>query len=312
MSHRARRTRTLLWGLVVPHSFVLIARALRARFLAPRRLEHFAASAGADVAGGPRAFDYEEAVGLLVAMGCDEEAVRSGSIQDGSLEFIRETVRERLTSEETPRALHVGNFVGLSLASLTGALVERDGASTVISIDPNIPHVGIEDTQTHTLALLTRFRLQHNSLLVCGYSLEKVPGNDGIKSAGYEPLTAPEVACENTLVSLARLGARFSVVVMDGHHDAAYLRRELALVQDMLEEGGLLFLDDVSAVWKGIRELFKELGEESCAWNLEQIGYDGRVGALRKRTGVDRGSPATAGGARTSRELSASGGRAVR
>ncbi len=308
MSHRARRTRTLLWGLVVPHSFVLIARALRARVLAPRRLRQFAASAGAPAEGGVRAFDYEEAVGLLVAMGCDEEAVRSGSIQNGSLEFIREILGGRLPSEAPLQALHVGNFVGLSLASLTSAVVERNRASTVVSIDPNIRHVGIEHTQTYTLALLTRFGLQHNSLLICGYSLEKVPGNDGMKSADYEPLTASEVACENTLASLDRLGARFSVVVMDGHHDAAYLRRELRLVQGMLAPGGLLFLDDVSAVWKGIRELFEELGEEESDWALERIGYDGRVGALRKRVEVDESPPAAAGGAPARRELSASGG----
>jgi Methyltransferase domain len=308
MNHRARRLRTLLWGLVVPHSFVLIARAMRARVLAPRRLELFAASTDARADGDARAFDYEEAVGLLVAMGCGEEAVRSGSIQDGSLEFIRETVQEQLPSDTPLQALHVGNFVGLSLASLTSALVKRNRASTVISIDPNIQHAGIQHTQTYTLALLTRFGLQHNSLLICGYSLEKVPGNDGIRSADYEPLTASEVACENTLVSLDRLGARFSVVVMDGHHEASYLRRELGLVQGMLEEGGLLFLDDVSAVWKGIRELFKELGEDDSIWALEQIGYDGRVGALRKRVGIGDNAPAMPGGAPTHRLLSASNG----
>jgi hypothetical protein len=308
MSHRTRRIRTLLWGLVVPHSFVLIARALRARVLAPRRLELFAANADAPADSGARVFDYEEAVGLLVAMGCSEEAVRSGSIQDGSLKFIRETVRERLPSDTSLQALHVGNFVGLSLTSLTSALVERNPTSTVVSIDPNIRHVGIQNTQTYTLALLTRFGLQHNSLLICGYSLEKVPGNDGIKSADYEPLTAFEVACENTLTSLDRLGARFSVVVMDGHHDASYLRRELRLVQAMLEEGGLLFLDDVSAVWKGIRELFKELGEDDSAWALEQIGYDGRVGALRKRVGISESASAMPDSTQARRQFSASSG----
>jgi hypothetical protein len=292
MSHRTRRVRTLMWGLVVPHSFVLIARALRARVLSSHRLELFAASAEAPAGSGARTFDYEEAVGLLVAMGCSEEAVRSGSIQDGSLEFIRETVRRELAGDTPVQALHVGNFVGLSLTSLTSGLVERNRSSTVVSIDPNIQHVGIQNTQTYTLSLLTRFGLQHNSLLICGYSLEKVPGNDGIKSADHEPSTSSEVACENTLVSLQRLDTRFSVVVMDGHHDASYLRRELRLVQAMLEEGGLLFLDDVSAVWKGIRELFKELGEDDSAWAMEQIGYDGRVGALRKR--LDAGESASA------------------
>ena len=306
MSHSRRRIRTLLWGLVVPHSFVLMARALRARVLSPRRLEMFAAAAEASADSQPRSFDYEEAVGLLVAMGCDEEAVRSGSIQDGSLKFVREMVRQRLGSDRPLQGLHVGNFVGLSLALLTSGLVERNGCSTVVSVDPNIQHVGIEHTQTYTLALLTRFGLQNNSLLVCGYSLEKVPGNDGIKSADYEPLTASEVACENTLASLQRMGMRFSAVMMDGHHDAWYLRRELLLVQEMLEEGGLLFLDDVSAIWRGIRELFKELDEDS-AWSLEKIGYDGRVGALCKRTACIAGVQTALAETPAPGQLSASG-----
>src|SRR5262249_53188489 len=177
---------------------------------------------------------------LLVAMGCSEEAVRSGSIQDGSLQFIRKTIREQLTGTVPLHALHVGNFVGLSLASLTGALVERDPRSTVVSIDPNIPHDGIRNRQSHTLALLSRFGLQSNSVLICGYTLEKVLGSDAVSLPDYDPLSAfaGEVACENVLASLTRLGAHFSVVVMDGHHDASYLRRELSLVSEMLEEGG--------------------------------------------------------------------------
>lgn len=296
MSYRTRRAWTLLWGLVVPHSFVLIARALRNRLLAARRLERFDARVQPAREGvTARSFDYEEGVRLLATRGADEEAVRSGSIQDASLRFIRTTVRERLASDAPPHALHVGNFVGLSLASLTGALVERDPRAIVVSIDPNITHVGIADTQSHTLALLSHFGLQRNSVLVCGYSLEKVLGNDAVSVEGYDPARAftAEHACEDTLASLARLQARFSVVVMDGHHDAAYLRRELELVGEMLAHGGLLFLDDVSVVWKGIRELFRELGEDS-SWDFEQVGYDGRIGALRKRAGERQGPVLTA------------------
>ncbi len=286
MSQRGRRIWTLAWGLVVPHSFVLVARAMRARLLGRRRLERFSARGGGGTKGGARAFDYEEAVELLVSRGCDEEAIRSGSIQRGSLRFIGETVARRLAGRGPVKALHVGNFLGLSLASLTGILVGRDAGSTVVSVDPNVSHAGIERTQAHALAVLTRFGLQRNSLVICGYSLELVPGNDGIRSFGHDPVSASAAACEHTLASLERTGARFAVVLMDGHHDAGYLRRELTLVQAMLEDGGLLFLDDVSAIWKGIRELFNELGEDGSGWPFEQVGYDGRIGALRKRAGA--------------------------
>jgi hypothetical protein len=294
MSHSARRTWTLLWGLVVPHSFVLIGRAMRARFVGRRRLERFAAEDGTETPVNARAFDYEEAVDLLVSMGCDEEAIRSGSIQDDSLRFVRQTITQRLAGSAPLKALHVGNFVGLSLASLTGTLIERDPDSTVVSVDPNLMHGGIEQTQACALAVLAHFGLQRNSLLICGYSLERVPGNDGIRGIDSDPLTASAAACEDTLVSLARIGARFDVVLMDGHHDAEYLRRELTHVQAMLAEGGLLFLDDVSTIWKGIRELFRELSDNDSSWPFEQIGYNGRVGALRKRNTahLERSTPA--------------------
>lgn len=286
---------TLLWGLFVPHSFVLLGRALRDRVLSPRRLQRLASRSGALSPAAARTFDYEEALGLLAARGCDAEAVRTGSIQDGSLRFIRETIATALPGNGPLRALHVGNFVGLSLASLTSALVQRDPSSLVVSIDPNIPHIGIEDPQAHTLALLARFGLQRNSLLVCGYTLEQTPGDNAVTLDGNDPLAAlaEQAACESTLDSLGRLPTRFSVVVMDGHHDAAYLRRELALVDAMLDDGGLLFLDDVSAVWKGIRELFRELGEDSAS-GFEQIGYDGRIGALCKREGMGERDPRSA------------------
>lgn len=287
MSHTTRRMWTLIWGLVVPHSFVLVARALHNRMFASRVLKSFNAQLDGQGDGAPRAFDYTEGLGLLVARGCDEEAARSGSIQDGSLRFIAKTIEERLPGTTPLNALHVGNFVGLSLASLTSTLVRRNPSSTVVSIDPNIPHLGVQHPQDHVLALLTHFGLQHNSLLICGYTLEKVLGNDALRMTDYDPLSAfaGEVACEGALESLNRLPVSFSVAVIDGNHDASYLRRELQVVDSMLDQGGLLFLDDVSAVWQGIRELFKELGGDSSS-SFEQVGYDGRVGALRKRVAV--------------------------
>jgi hypothetical protein len=70
--------------------------------------------------------------------------------------------------------------------------------------------------------------------------------------------------------------------VVDGSHNAAYLRRELEAIVPLLRVGALLILDDVSDVWVGIRDLFGELGTPESPWPLEVLDHDGRTGILRR------------------------------
>ena len=84
------------------------------------------------------------------------------------------------------------------------------------------------------------------------------------------------------LLSLTGIGLQLDVAVVDGSHNAAYLRRELETIVPMLRAGALLFLDDVSEVWVGIRDLFGELGAPGSQWPLEVLDHDGRIGVLRR------------------------------
>jgi hypothetical protein len=269
--------------MFVPYSAVVIARALRQRRVSRRALTDALPRAAAVV---PQPFDEREAVRVLVARGLDEGTIRTGSIGAGHLRFLDRAVREHLRTEPPHRALHVGNFVGVSLAALTGSMLGVAGGSdpVVVSIDPNIPHIDITDPQTATMAVLTHFGYQPYNVVICGYSLEKSLGTDGFGTEEYEPerAFATEAACENVLLSLAAVGLQLDVAVVDGSHNAAYLRRELEAIVPLLRVGALLVLDDVTDAWAGIRDLFGELGASGSAWPLEALDHDGRIGVLRR------------------------------
>jgi len=59
-------------------------------------------------------------------------------------------------------ALHIGNFVGISLAYLTCFLAEQHCDSLVVGVDPDVPHRGIRHPQEHVAALLTACGLENN------------------------------------------------------------------------------------------------------------------------------------------------------
>jgi hypothetical protein len=282
-TYRLRRVARLIGGMFVPYSVVLIVGAQRQRRRSRRALQEAPPVAAPKA---PRPFDDGEAVTVLVASGLDERNVRVGSITASHLRFLNRAIHEHLRTEPPHRALHVGNFVGVSLAALTASLLDVAGGSdpVVVSIDPNIPHNDIADPQTATMMVLTHFGYQQYNVVICGYSLEKSLGNEGLRTDEYDPkgASATEAACENVLISLAAVGLQLDVAVVDGSHNAAYLRRELEVIVPLLRVGALLILDDVTDVWVGIRDLFGELGAPGSSWPLEVLEHDGRLGILRR------------------------------
>ena len=219
-------------------------------------------------------FTCDAAIDFLVSLGCDRAQVIAGSMPKPSLDYAR-----TFLPADARRGLQVGNFVGVSLAYFISAL--GGGEAVVTAIDPNITHRGIANPAGKVLALLTRFGLETNCLLVTGYSLESNAANDGRDYAGGFPADAfsAEPSCANALPNLARVApAAFDFAVMDGNHDGAYLRRELREIVMLLRPGGVLVLDDVSSEWFEIERVFAELD----ATVFEKLGTDGRVGVLRK------------------------------
>ena len=225
------------------------------------------------------AFSCDAAMDFLASLGCDRVQVVAGSMPQPSLDYAR-----TFLPAEARRGLHVGNFVGVSLAYFIHAL--GGGEAVVTAIDPNITHRGITNPAGKVLALLAHFGLAEKCLLLTGYSLERSVANDGRDYTGgflADAAFASESSCAQVLPQLARLApAAFDFAVMDGNHDGTYLRRELACIAALLRPGGVLVLDDVSSEWFEIERVYAELD----AAVFTKLGTDGRVGILRKRADV--------------------------
>ncbi|HYH59530.1 MAG TPA: class I SAM-dependent methyltransferase [Thermoleophilaceae bacterium] len=227
-----------------------------------------------------RPFDFEGAVAFLVGRGVEEPTIRLGAIGAESMSFARATITRHCPGRPL-RVLHVGNFVGMSLAALSDIAVSHDPGSVVVSIDPNLDHLGVTDPQQHVLALLDHFGLERNNLVICGYSLNRVANETSAGTFADKP------ACDGTLASLERLGQRFDVALVDGNHDRDYVRRELEVLIGLLDDEGLLILDDISNVHTKLPELFEEvLGDDR--WPLELVDRDERLGVLRPIAGRRR------------------------
>ena len=70
------------------------------------------------------------------------------------------------------------------------------------------------------------------------------------------------------LADLERRGERFDVALIDGNHDADHVRHELEALARLVEEGGLLLLDDVSPHYEGVQALFRDVAA-SAEWPFE-------------------------------------------
>jgi predicted O-methyltransferase YrrM len=225
-----------------------------------------------------REFSHAAALDYLAGLGISPRHAREGSMPLPSLELVRQQV-DRLASGQPLLALHIGNFLGVSLGYLAHALRQVHPQSKVISIDPNISHRGIERPGDITIALLTEFGIEDSVAILQGYSLEKNISNDGVLFDGYDPLQnwARELACTNQLALLiCACPARFDICLMDGNHEAGYLSRELSQVQGLLRKGGILVLDDVSDDWPEIQQAFVGISTE----HFTKITSDGRIGLM--------------------------------
>ncbi len=151
---------------------------------------------------GPPSFDYETTIRLLVERGLIEKDVRFGSLLADNLEFIRGTI---LASFDRPLVgLHIGNFVGVSLAGFADALRNVHQDSVTIAIDPNVVTAGIDNPQQHVIGILDHYQLLGSALLVSSYSFERTELSGAPLTGG--PLAPSGV---NALPQLARLDVRF-------------------------------------------------------------------------------------------------------
>lgn len=219
-------------------------------------------------------FDYERTVELLKQLGLDEADIRFGSILEHHLDFIRRTVNDHLAGPLT--GLHIGNFVGLSLAGFAEAIRKVDPDSTVVAIDPNVRTAGIDNPQQHVIRVLEEYDLLSSVVLVSSYSFEPTP------LSGAPPVDSLPASGTNALPQLARLGVRFDVALIDGNHSGSTVSQELAWLRERMRPGGVVFLDAVTDAWVEIRDIFNSAADGQSGFTA--IGHDGRIGALQRQT----------------------------
>jgi hypothetical protein len=226
-------------------------------------------------------YSYEKSIEFLCSRGTPEDQVRQGSMPEASLRLVANIITSELQGTERVTGIHIGNFLGVSLAYLVHAARAINPKSLLIGIDPNIPHRGVASPQHEVMALLDHFALTSNALCVAAYSLEKSISNDGKDYSGdYNPDTefSREHSCEHGLQQLGRfLNGSIDFILLDGNHDGQYLQRELDHCTALLRPGGILILDDVSQAWMGIVEQFDQLGH-----HFEKLTADGRIGVAKR------------------------------
>jgi hypothetical protein len=265
---------------VLPHGVVMAT----IRSKAVRRARMSALSKQSVPKGA--SYSYSSAIEFHCSRGLPRQHVVEGSIPEESLEFCGSILDQVIEVDRPLRGLHVGNFVGESLVYFAAYARARDDKSVIVSIDPNLPHRGIDNPQEHAIALLNHFNLQSNVIICVGYSGQKSVSNDGLSfistdGSEYDSLShySEEQSCQNSLTNLALLyESRFDFAVMDGNHEAEYLRSEVDVVRRLLTPNGALLLDDVSEAWAEIKAEYGSLA--SKGW--KPLGADGRVGALQK------------------------------
>ena len=220
--------------------------------------------------------DYEAIVQFLVSLDVPEHHVREGGVPLQSLQFIHNSTMQALPTSRRLIGLHIGNFVGVSLAYITSALVKRSSEAICISIDPNLAHRGIASPQTLALSLLTRCNLQNNSIVAAGCSGLKRISNDATIFSGYDPVKEflNESACEHVVRNLGSiLPGMVDLVFIDGNHEANYLKEELRNILPLLRPGAFVVLDNVDEAWEEIRQVCTHIDN----YGLVPITHDDRV-----------------------------------
>jgi hypothetical protein len=234
-------------------------------------------------AGGVSGYSYEKAIAYLLKIDGNTEKVahqiKEGSMPEPSLNFCGAYI-ESLYKGEPLLGLHIGNFVGVSLAFFTNLVKNLDPGSLLVSIDPNIQHRGIRNPINSVIGLLNKFNLQDNSMVLTGYSLELNPykarhrHEDKVTSVFDKGLSCAQQLKKLQVIS----SSKFDFCVIDGNHNGSYLKREIEEIDRLLKPGGLLILDDVSPDWDGVQEAFETIDET----RYRKAGANNRVGILEK------------------------------
>lgn len=233
-------------------------------------------------------FDYEGTIRFLVGLNVTtEDHIRQGSIPQPSLHYLEKFFRQYFPGASPLTALHIGNFLGVSLTWAAHCLRQLHRDSVVVSMDPNLAHRGVQNPLNVVIKIANHLSLQRNIMFLVGYSLERTwtnQGLEGVYDSGPAKSSHLEMAFENTLQNLQVFSeGKFDIALIDGYHESSYLKREITHAYHLLRNGGLVVLDDLDDYWQqraGLRECYDKVDEQMFV----KEGTNGRVGILRKKS----------------------------
>lgn len=233
-------------------------------------------------------YSYQRANDYLAELGYplerNPDGCFAGTLSESSLAYCASFLREQFTGAPL-LGLHVGNFIGVSLAYLARVVQKLHPESLIVSIDPNVQHRAVKNPLNVVVGLLNHFGLQNNAMLLTGYSLEPGAYYEVHPEKSQEDNTLTRFfdrgqSCAQQLKGLEKLASRsFDFFLIDGNHEAEYLAREIDSADRLLKPGGLLILDDVYPFWPEIQRTYKAIDRN----RYDRVGTDGRVGVLKKR-----------------------------
>ena len=233
----------------------------------------------------PTPLEYNEIVSFFIkSYGIDKSHILGGSIEEKHCHRIVYAIQKQFNNKRII-GLNVGNFLGVAFSFILSRIVQNNDETTMVSVDPNIPHRGIVDLEDKFVACLDAFNLHRNSMVINGYSLNKNVSNDGVTFDNYNPNTSfdNEKGCTGVLQKLSKIGHKnFHFILLDGNHHSDYLTQEMELCSQLLDTGGLLFLDDINENWKLLRQSAFAFIEKDSS-EFEELYYDGRILALKKK-----------------------------
>lgn len=232
-------------------------------------------------------FSYSEATNYLAGLDypleLNSDGSFAGALPESSLNFCASFIIDNFTGKPII-GLHVGNFVGISLTYLTNVVQKLHSESLIVSIDPNIQHRNIKNPLNIVVGLLNKFGLQNNSLILTGYSLEadtyyEVNPKDTFDNNAMTSFFDKGFSGAQQLKGLEKISpASFDFFLIDGNHEADYLKREIESADKLLKLGGFLILDDIYSFWPDLQETYQAIDET----RYQKLGTDGRVGVLKK------------------------------
>ena len=187
---------------------------------------------------------YADLINFQVKKGCNKKEICAGSMPPATL--------NKLLPYLKGQGLQIGGFVGITHCFLAIKLKTR---ATIWTVDPNLPHRGINRPFELAYNMASHYQLLRNSVFITNYANEQIS-------------------------IFQESGMLFDFIILDGNHDEKQVRNEVEECKKILKIGGYLILDDID-FWQGPKKVYNTVDNKQ----FEKIPLTNRAGLLKKLEG---------------------------